>query len=438
MLKLVAYKETAADEQRVAITPDAVKKYAALEISCFIEKEAGKQAGYSNADYKAAGATLFEAGDLGPLRTADIVIGVQPDVTTGAAYSKKACVIGMLKPGAKDSPAAAFNKKKLAAFSLELLPRITRAQSMDVLSSQSNLAGYKAVIDAVNELPVAVPMMTTAAGSIKPAHVLVIGAGVAGLQAIATAKRLGAKVSAFDVRAAAKEQVESLGAAFVEVESDEDLESKAGYAKEASEEYKKRQAEALAQSLPKQDIIITTALIPGRPAPEIITAEMVKTLKDGAVVVDLAAPAGGNVAGTQLGKTVKKAGVTFIGHSNTASRLAKDASMLLANNFVSFITNLVKNDERSVEINLNDEIISGTLLCQNGEMVHPLLAEKAPPKKAAASKAKKAPAARKSKATATKTASKSVAKKPAVKKATAAKKTTAKKPATRKKSVKKS
>ena len=271
--------------------------------------------------------------------------------------------------------AMACAKAGLTVFAMELLPRITRAQSMDVLSSQSNLAGYKAVLDAAAEMGRAFPMMMTAAGTIAPARVLVLGAGVAGLQAIATAKRLGAIVSAYDVRPAVKEQVESLGGKFVEVDAEatKDAETDGGYAKEMDEDYQKKQEAVLRETVIKQDVAICTALIPGKPAPVLITEEMVKEMPEGAVIVDLAVETGGNCPLSEFGKTVTKHGVTLVGHANVPSRLAEDASALYAKNLLNFITPLVDAESKSLAIDWEDEIIKGTLVCRDGNVVHPAL-----------------------------------------------------------------
>jgi NAD(P) transhydrogenase subunit alpha len=265
----------------------------------------------------------------------------------------------------------------VTAFAMELLPRITRAQSMDILSSQSNLAGYKAVLDAAAEFGRAFPMMMTAAGTIAPAKVFVLGAGVAGLQAIATAKRMGAVVTAYDVRPVVKEQVESLGGKFVEVDpgATADAQTAGGYAREMGEDYQKKQAQVIGEHLKKQDIVICTALIPGRPAPVLITEEMVKHMPAGSVIVDLAVEMGGNCPISEFGKVVKKHGVTLIGHANVPSRLAQDASTLYAKNLLNFITPQVKKDTKELAINWDDEIIKGTLVCKDGKIVHPMLAQ---------------------------------------------------------------
>lgn len=278
----------------------------------------------------------------------------------------------MLAPFDNRAALPGWAAKNLSTFALELIPRITRAQTMDVLSSQSNLAGYRAVIEAANAFGRAFPMMMTAAGTVPPARVLVLGAGVAGLQAIATARRLGAIVSAFDVRAAAKEQVQSLGATFVEVEGAENAETSGGYAKEVSEDFKMRQQAKIHETLKKSDIAIATALIPGKPAPVLITEAMVKDMKPGSVIVDLAVERGGNCPLSEAGKVVQKHGVTLIGHDNMPSRIAVDASALYARNVFSFLSLLINKDKKDeLHINVEDEIIKGTLLTHQGQVVHP-------------------------------------------------------------------
>jgi NAD(P) transhydrogenase subunit alpha len=284
-----------------------------------------------------------------------------------------ATLIGMLAPYAARDQIAAYAERGIDAFAMELIPRITRAQTMDVLSSQSNLAGYKAVLDAAAEFGRAFPMMMTAAGTLAPARVLVMGAGVAGLQAIATARRLGAVVSATDVRPAAKEQVQSLGATFIAVEDEEfrEAETAGGYAKEMSDAYKQKQAALIAETVKKQDVIITTALIPGRPAPVLLTEEMVKSMKPGSVIVDLAVEQGGNCALSEPGEVVDKHGVRIVGHLNVPSRLAVDASALYARNLLAFLTPLIDKEAGALKIDWEDEIVKGTALTRDGKVVHP-------------------------------------------------------------------
>jgi NAD(P) transhydrogenase subunit alpha len=284
-----------------------------------------------------------------------------------------AALIALLAPYAAKAEAAAYAGRNIQAFAMELVPRITRAQSMDVLSSQANLAGYKAVLDAAAEFGRALPMMMTAAGTIAPARVLVLGVGVAGLQAIATARRLGAIVSATDVRPATKEQVESLGASFVAVINDEfkQAQTAGGYAKEMSDDYKRQQQALMAETIKKQDIAICTALIPGRPAPVLITEEMVKTMKPGSVIVDLAVEQGGNCPLSEAGRVVVKHGVTLVGHRNVPSRVAVDASALYARNLLAFLTPLIDKETKALKIDRDDEIVNATLLTAGGQVVHP-------------------------------------------------------------------
>lgn len=373
MTTLAIIKETHKGEARVAASVDAVKKYVALGFHVKVEKGAGERSSIADAAYEAAGASLAD-GASAAVTDADIVLCVNtPDAQTVQAMKQGAALIGMLAPLDKASDFSALQAKKLNAFAMELLPRISRAQSMDVLSSQSNLAGLRAVIEAVAASSKATPMMMTAAGTVPPAKALVLGAGVAGLQAIATAKRLGAVVSAFDVRAAVKEQVQSLGAKFVEVKADEDAETSGGYAKEMSEEYKKRQAEALHEVLKTQDIVISTALIPGKPAPELITEAMLKDMKPGSVVVDMAASAGGNCKLTQKDKVTQAHGVTLIGYTDLPSRVAADATPLYARNLYNFISTLMVGKEKQYAIQWEDELIAGTLIIKDGAKAHPAL-----------------------------------------------------------------
>ena len=382
-MKIVVPKERRADESRVAATPESVKKFIALGFGVTVESGAGAGANILDQDYADAGAAVADKIE-GALGEADIVLKVRrPGAGSGngggkgldeaAAMKKGALLIGMLTPLEDLPQVEAYAKKGIDAFALEFLPRITRAQGMDVLSSQANLAGYKSVLDATAEFGRAMPMMMTAAGTIAPAKVMVLGVGVAGLQAIATAKRLGAVVLATDVRPAAKEQVESLGAKFVMVESDEteQAETAGGYAKEMSEDYKRKQAELVRETLRKQDIAICTALIPGRPAPRLISAEMVGEMRPGSVIVDLAVESGGNCELSKPGEIVEVGGVKIIGHRNVPGRLAADASALYARNLLNFVTPLVDAETKSLKIDWEDEIITGTLLTRGGAVVHP-------------------------------------------------------------------
>lgn len=421
-MKIGIAKERRPYEARVAASPDTVKKYVAMGFEVAIESGAGLSAAFTDAALEAAGAKIVKTAK-DALGSADIVLKVRKPIGPGAEVEKEANEIALMKSGAtlislmepyKDRALIdALAAKKITTFALEMVPRITRAQSMDVLSSQANLAGYKSVLDACNEFGRAFPMMMTAAGTVPPARVLVMGAGVAGLQAIATAKRLGAVVSATDVRPASKEQVESLGGTFVAVEDEEfkEAETAGGYAKEMSDAYKKKQAELIAETLKKQDIVICTALIPGRPAPVLITEEMVKTMKPGSVIVDLAVEQGGNCPLSEFGKVVHKHGVAIVGHANVPSRIAVDASALYAKNVLNFLTPLYDAEAKSLKIDLEDEIVKGSLITQDGKVVHPAVqavAAKKTTTKTTAKPAAKPRAARKS--AAPKTAAKPAAK----------------------------
>lgn len=365
MVTIAVIKETKTGESRVAANPDAVKKYAALGAKILVEKGAGLASSISDHDYASAGAALVSSAQEA-LIGADIVLKVAPPSAEEISMIPDgAMLVGTLEPFAKKDLFAAYNRKNISSFALEMLPRISRAQSMDVLSSQSNLAGYRAVIEASTAFSKVVPMMMTAAGTVPAAKALILGAGVAGLQAIATAKRLGAIVSAFDVRTAAKEQVESLGAKFIEVKAEESGDAAGGYAKEMSEDYKRKQSELIAETLKKQDMVITTALIPGKPAPVLITEEMVKAMKPGSVIVDLAAANGGNCPLTEADKMVIKHGVTLIGYTNMPSRAAVDASNLYSRNLYNFVSTLLLP-----EVKWEDELAVGTLLTKGGATTH--------------------------------------------------------------------
>jgi NAD(P) transhydrogenase subunit alpha len=370
-MKVGIPKERRAHETRVAATPETVKKLKGLSLEIVVEAGAGAPSHFADRDYAQAGATIGSAADaLG----ADIVLKVmRPTDEELSALKAGAMLIAILAPHADKASVAKYAAARVNAFAMEFMPRITRAQSMDVLSSQSNLAGYKAVIDAAAAFGRAFPMMMTAAGTIAPARVFVMGVGVAGLQAIATAKRLGAIVSATDVRAATKEQVQSLGGTFVMVEDEESkqAETATGYAKEMSEAYKKKQAALIAETIKKQDIVITTALIPGRPAPVLVTEEMVRTMKPGSIIVDLAAEQGGNCPLTKPGETIDANGVKIIGTLNLAGRLSADASSLYARNLFNFLQPLIDKASGALKIDWNDEIVKGTCLTRDGEIVHP-------------------------------------------------------------------
>lgn len=373
-MKIAVLKETADHERRAAIAPDAVKKFVALGAEIIVESGAGTESAISDEALKASGATIA-ANARTACESADIVLCVQPPSDEILSYiPASALLIGMLAPLDQATNLTRYQDKQLTAFSMELLPRISRAQSMDVLSSQSNLAGYRAVIDAVHAFGKVIPMMMTAAGTVPPAKVLILGAGVAGLQAIATAKRLGAVVSAFDVRPAVKEQVQSLGAKFVEVPAEESGEASGGYAKEMSEDYKRKQSELIHETLKTQDICISTALIPGKQAPELITEAMLKDMKTGAVIVDLAVAAGGNCRASELDKVVTRHGVHIMGYSNMPSRAAVDATPLYARNLFNFVSALMVDKEtKGLNVNWDDELIKGTLLTKGGEIVHEMV-----------------------------------------------------------------
>ncbi|MGH6881651.1 MAG: Re/Si-specific NAD(P)(+) transhydrogenase subunit alpha [Hypericibacter sp.] len=381
-MKIGVAKERRPHEARVAVSPDTVKKYIGLGASVVIETGAGGGANIPDEAYKAAGAEIAP-DEASALKDADLVLKVQRPMTAAeggpdelALMKSGAVLVGILSPHGVKDQVQQYAAKGVVSFAMEMMPRITRAQVMDVLSSQSNLAGYKAVVDAAAEFGRAFPMMMTAAGTIAPARVLVMGAGVAGLQAIATARRLGAIVSATDVRPAAKEQVESLGASFVAVMDEEfkQAETAGGYAKEMSDAYKQKQAALTAETIKKQDIVITTALIPGRKAPVLVSEEMVKTMKPGSVIVDLAVEQGGNCPISEPGKVVVKHGVTLVGHLNVPSRLAADASSLYARNLLAFVSLMIDKESKGLKINWDDEIIKGTGLTRDGKVVHPALA----------------------------------------------------------------
>ncbi len=421
-MKIAVLKERRAHERRVAASPETVGKFIRLGASVVVETGAGDEAAFSDALYVKAGATIA-ASPQEALKNADIVLKVQRPMTAAegadeAALLKKGqtlvCVLNALTQPDLVRQLAASG---VTAFAMELVPRISRAQSMDVLSSQANIAGYKAVLDATEHYGRSMPLMMTAAGTVPPARVFVMGVGVAGLQAIATARRLGAVVSATDVRPATEEQVRSLGAEFVAVKDEEFLQAqtKGGYAKEMSAAYREKQAALVAETIQKQDIVITTALIPGRPAPVLVSEDMVRTMKPGSVIVDLAVEAGGNCPLSQYGKVVRKHGVSIIGHANFPSRVPEVTSQLYARNLLNFLTPMLKPDS-GFTINRDDEVIAGTLVTQDGAVVHEAVAAATQP--AAAAK----PAAAKKAATPAKAA-------PVKKAGTAAKTDTAKKPA---------
>ena len=369
-MKVAVITETDADEPRVAATPETVKKMVALGATVAVQAGAGVKSGILDADYTAAGASV--AAD--PVNDADIVLQVRrPEGPELSRLKKGAIVIGMMDPFGQESAVAAMAEAGIVAFALELLPRITRAQVMDVLSSQANLAGYRAVIDASAAFGRALPMMMTAAGTVPAARVFVMGAGVAGLQAIATARRLGAIVTATDVRPAAKEQVESLGAKFIAVEDEEfkAAETAGGYAKEMSKEYQAKQAALVAEHIKKQDIVITTALIPGRPAPRLVSRDMVASMRPGSIVVDLAVERGGNVEGVNPDAVTEVNGVKIVGYRNVPGRLAATASSLYAKNVFAFLELLIDKKSKALAVNWDDEIIKATALTRDGAVVHP-------------------------------------------------------------------
>jgi NAD(P) transhydrogenase subunit alpha len=379
-MKIAIPKERRAHEARVAASPETVKKIIALGCEVTVEKGAGAGAAMVDEAYREAGAEIA-ASAKAALEGADIVLKVQGPKVGGkddelGLFAKGTVLVAHLDALRAKDEIAALAKAGVTAFAMDLMPRVTRAQSMDVLSSQANLAGYKAVLDGAAEFGKAFPMMMTAAGRINPANVMVMGAGVAGLQAIATARRLGAVVHATDVRPAAKEQVESLGAKFVAVEDDEfrQAETAGGYAKEMSDAYKEKQAALIAETIPKMDLVITTAAIPGRPAPKLISADMVKSMKPGSVIVDLAVETGGNCELSEAGKVVAKHGVAIVGHYNVPSRLAADTSQLYARNVLNFLGLLIDKETKELAIDTDDEIIKGTLVTRDGAVVHPTLA----------------------------------------------------------------
>ncbi|QJE71954.1 Re/Si-specific NAD(P)(+) transhydrogenase subunit alpha [Aerophototrophica crusticola] len=401
-MKIAIPKERRPHELRVAATPETVKKYKGLGFTVAVESGAGLGAALTDEAYAAAGAEVV-ADPAALLRDADIVLKVQRPLLPGegdldelALLKPGAILISGLNPYMAPESVSAYATARVDAFAMEFMPRITRAQSMDILSSQSNLAGYRAVLEAANEFGRAFPMMMTAAGTVPPARALIMGVGVAGLQAIATAKRLGAVVSATDVRPATKEQVESLGGTFVAVMDEEfaQAQTAGGYAKEMSAEYKAKQAALIAETIKKQDIVITTALIPGRKAPVLVTDDMLKSMKQGAVLVDLAVEQGGNVEGSKPGEVVERYGVKIVGRINMPSRIAVDASALYAKNLLNFITPFVaKGSPGTLAFNWDDDVVKGTALTRGGTVVHSAFAPKDAAPAPAAVVAEPAPAA---------------------------------------------
>ncbi|NKB48775.1 MAG: Re/Si-specific NAD(P)(+) transhydrogenase subunit alpha [Alphaproteobacteria bacterium] len=384
-MKIAIPRERRPHEQRVAATPDTVKRFVQLGVEVSVETGAGENAAILDGAYIEAGATVH-ATRAETFAGADVILKVQrPRTSTDggadglADYPDGSILVALHNPFGDPIGVEHYAAKNIISFALEFLPRISRAQSMDVLSSQANLAGYKAVVDGAAEYGHAIPMMMTAAGRINPAKVFVMGAGVAGLQAIATARRIGAVVSATDVRMAAKEEVESLGASFVMVEPDADEtgQTEGGYAKEMSDDYKRRQAELVAAHIATQDIVITTALIPGRPAPVLVTDEMVASMRSGSVIVDLAVEQGGNVTKSVGGEIVTtENGVVIMGHYNLPSRLAGDASALYARNLYNFVELMIDKETSDLAIDWEDEIIAGSCLTRDGKIVHPALLPK--------------------------------------------------------------
>jgi NAD(P) transhydrogenase subunit alpha len=369
-MRIAIAREVDADEPRVAATPDTVKKIKALGVEITVEPGAGIKSGILDEDYSAAGASVTSDA----IKDADIVLKVRrPTEAELAGYKKGALVIAIMDPFGNEAALAAMAKSGVVGFAMELMPRITRAQAMDVLSSQANLAGYRAVIDAAAEYGRALPMMMTAAGTVPATKMFVMGAGVAGLQAIATARRLGAIVTATDVRPAAKEQVESLGAKFIAVEDEEfkQAETAGGYAKEMSKEYQAKQAALVAEHIKKQDIVITTALIPGRPAPRLISADMARSMRPGSVIVDLAVERGGNCELARPGQVAEVNGIKIVGYLNVPGRLAATASSLYAKNLYAFLEILIDKTTQALAVNWDDDIVKATALTRDGAVVHP-------------------------------------------------------------------
>ena len=369
-MRIAVARETDANEPRVAATPETVKKYKALGADVVVARGAGVASGIPDAEYEAAGATIAENAT----QDADIVLKVRrPAANELSSYKKGALVIAIMDPYGNDSALKAMADAGVVAFAMELMPRITRAQSMDVLSSQANLAGYRAVIDAAEQYGRALPMMMTAAGTVPAARVFIMGVGVAGLQAIATARRMGAVVTATDVRPATKEQVESLGAKFIAIEDEEfkNAQTAGGYAKEMSKEYQAKQAALTAEHIKKQDIVITTALIPGRPAPRLISKEMVESMRPGSVIVDLAVERGGNVEGAKPGEVAQVGPAKIVGYLNVPGRLAASSSALYSKNLLTFLETMIDKNEKKLAVKWDDELITATMLTKDGAVVHP-------------------------------------------------------------------
>jgi NAD(P) transhydrogenase subunit alpha len=373
VMRIAVLAETDKAEPRVAATPETVKKFVGLGAEVAVETGAGAAAGFADADYAAAGAQIV--GDAAAaLAGADVLLRVRRPAAAALAGAKpNVAVVAIMDPFGNEAALADLARAGAIAFAMEFMPRITRAQSMDVLSSQANLAGYRAVIDAAAEYGRSFPMMMTAAGTVPAAKVFIMGVGVAGLQAIATARRLGAIVTATDVRPATKEQVESLGAKFLAVENEEfqQAQTAGGYAREMSPEYQKAQAELTASHIAKQDIVITTALIPGRPAPKLVSAEMVRSMRNGSVIVDLAAERGGNCELTRPGETVVENGVRIVGALNLPGRMASTASSLYAKNLLAFVETMISRETKQFAINWDDELVKATALTRDGAVIDP-------------------------------------------------------------------
>jgi len=374
-MRIAVAREADSAEDRVAATPETIKKLKTLGADVVVEPGAGTKSGIPDGDFTAAGASVA----AGAAANADVVLKVRrPGAIELAGYKRGALVFAIMDPYGNETALKAMADAGVIAFAMELMPRITRAQSMDVLSSQANLAGYRAVVDAAAEYGRALPMMMTAAGTVPAAKVFIMGVGVAGLQAIATARRLGAIVTATDVRPATKEQVQSLGAKFVAVEDDEfkQAETAGGYAKEMSKEYQAKQAALVAEHIKKQDIVITTALIPGRAAPRLISKDMVFSMRPGSVIVDLAVERGGNVEGAEPGKVAEVGGVKIVGHLNVPGRIAASASSLYAKNLYNFLEILIDKKTQALDLKWDDEIVKATALTSDGAIVHPAFAPK--------------------------------------------------------------
>jgi proton-translocating NAD(P)+ transhydrogenase subunit alpha len=377
MVKIAVTAE-ASNEPRVAISPETVKKFLGLGCTVAIEAGAGARSRFSDADLQAAGAEIAANG-ADALRDADVLLSVaRPSDDAVKSLKSGAIAVAMMDPFGERAALDAMAATGATAFTMEFMPRISRAQSMDVLSSQANLAGYKAVVDAASMFEQAMPMMMTAAGTVPAAKLFVMGVGVAGLQAIATARRLGAIVSATDVRPATKEQVASLGAKFIAVEDEEfkQAQTAAGYAKPMSEAYQQKQSELVASHIANQDIVITTALIPGRPAPKLITTAMVESMRPGSIIVDLAAERGGNCEVTKAGDITEHSGVRIAGPVNLAGAVPVNASALYARNLLTFLTPLIDKESGKLAIDWEDELVQGTLLTKDGKVVHPNLLPK--------------------------------------------------------------